>query len=556
VTRARYLPALLALALSSIAAADHLAEQTTVQGVVLVPVPQMDLSGAESRAQEAIREARRNVDALLTDGGTSAADLGEAFGRLGAYYHVYNILSGAEACYRNAVLLAPDNYRWRHLLAYLTYASGRYEEALSLIANARGLDPEYPALDLYEGHALLGLNRVAEAEPLLHKAMQQEGLEAAAARYLGTIALQRREFDTAIDYFNLSLEADPAGGAVYFPLAQALRGAGRAEEARAALGKRTKDHPHVGDPIVEQLEALDQGSRPFYVAGLAAARQGDYAAVAEAFARGLEQDSDNYRARTTYARALYLSGRFAKAREELERVEAMAPPQDVLAVFLLGVMDGSAGDSTSAARRFGVVLAAHPDHSGALYFQGLIDFAAGNYSEAAERLEKAVAAEPGNRYAQVLALVARERSGADQKALLTELEALHEIAQDPFVPRYALSRLLAASPDEAVRDPARALALTQELVAGQPSPPAFEALALAKAAVSDFTGAEQALEQAKSGYFFNQRFADLSRMDRQLEKVKNGGLPAEAWPRDDLVLSAPVISPQGPMREYPDARAY
>ena len=536
--------------------ADHLSALPAAAPEALAPIPELDLSGAEPRAREAVLGARKNVEALLEDPATPVKDLAEAYGRLGAYYHVYNIRTGAEAGYLNAIRLDPAAYRWHHLLAYLAYSSGRYDEAMSLFAEARHVDPNNGALDLYEGDTLLGLNRVAEAEPLLRKAMARPELEASAAFRLGQIELQRRNFDEAIRLFELALDKDPAGDAAYFPLAQALRGAGRMEEAKAALAKRGKEATHIGDPIVEQLNSLDQGSRPLYVSGLAAARQGDYGAAAEAFGKGLENDRDNYRARATYARALYLSGHPVEGRAELERVEAVAPEEDPLATFLLGVLDNAAGDDEAARERFAIVLERSPSHSGALYFTGLLDFAAGDYVHAAERLEAAVTAEPGNYFAQVLALVARHRLGEEPRDPVEVLNALVDSAPNQLLPRYALVRLLAADEDPEVRDPDRALAMAEALTQQQPIPPVSEALGLALAVKGDFDGAEQALETAKSGYFFAGRFDEIGRMDEQLARVRNGELPAAAWPEDDFVLRAPNINPRGPFLEYPAARAY
>jgi len=537
--------------------ADHLSEPPPTIPEDLQPVPELDTSGAEPRAQDAIRGARRNVDTLLNDSGADPSALADAYGRLGAYYHTYNILTGAEICYRNAIRLDPSAYRWRHLLAYLVYSSGRYEEALGLFAEARHLDPGNAALDLYEGVALVGLNRTSEGESLLRKALGNKDLEAAAAMRLGQIELDRRAFEKAVPYFELTLQKDPKANRAYVPLAQALRGAGRADEARAALSKRGKTLPHVGDPIVEDLDALDQGSRPHYISGMEAARQGDYAGAATAFGQGLESDPGNYRARNTYARALYLSGQPAEARAQLEKVEAVAPADDPLATFLLGVLDYGAGNLELARDRFETVLKVSPDHSGALYFLGLMDFEAGDYAAAAARLDGAVEKEPGNHYAQVLSLVARHRLGqgaTDPTGTLTEI-----VKNSPtqFLPRYALIRWLAVTPSVSAGDGEDdLLAMAEALVADYSMPPSFEALALAKAAAGDLTGAEKALDEAKSGYFFAGRFADMARMDRQIERVQRGERPAEAWPMDDPFLAAPVINPLGPFREYPAARAY
>jgi predicted Zn-dependent protease len=521
----------------------------------LKPVPELDTSGAEPLAQDAIRRARQNVDSLLGKPGIPAEQLGDAYGRLGAYYQVYGIRTGAEACYANAVAKAPGVFRWRFLFAYLAHISGRHEAALDRFAEARKLDPDYPAIDLYVGEALLELNRSAEAEALLSKAVRQDGLRAAAAFRFGQIALERREFTAAVKWLKTALEADPGADAVYFALAQALRGAGDAEGARAALAGRGRQLPRVTDPLIEELESLEQGSRPFYLAGLAAIHQGDYVAAAGDFAKGLEQDPENHFARISYARALYVSGRHDEARSQLELVET-AVPDEALAIFLLGLLDNAAGDTATARRRFERVLERKADHSGALYFLGLLDYAAGDYPSAAERLDRSVAAEPGNVYAQVLALVARYRDGTPAADAVAALEAVVAVAPDQWLPRYALARMLAATDDEAVRDVARAVELAEALVAEQPFPPMYEALALGHAAAGNSEAAQSALDNARSGYLFNGRFTDMKRIDEQIAKVQRGDLPADAWPATDVLLNAPVINPLGPFIEYPAPRAY
>lgn len=540
--------------MSGAAIADRLSEPPTVLEA-LRPVPDPDISGAEPIARDAMQRARENLDSLLGKPGITAEQLGDAYGRLGAYYHVYGIRTPAEACYANAVSLTPGVFRWHFLFAYLAHVSGRYEEALERFAAARRIDAEYPAIDLFVGEEMLELNRSAEAEELLSRAVGHDGLRAAAAFRLGQIALERRDYGAAVKWLQTALEADPGADAVYFSLAQALRGTGDAEGARAALARRGKQLPRVKDPLIEELEALDQGARPLYLAGLAAVHQGDHAAGAENFARGLEQDPQNHDARISYARALYVSGRHAEARAQLERVEAEVPDEE-LATFLLGLLDKASGDTASARRRFQRVLEMKADHSGALYFLGLLDFADSDYASAAARLTESVALEPGNVYAQVLALVARYRQGAPAAEVLAALEAAGAAAQDPWLPRYALARLLAAGEDEARRDPRRAVEIAGSLVAEHPFPPMFEALALAHASAGDKGAALTALESAKSGYLFNGQFGEMKRIDEQLERVQRGELPAEAWPVADPLLSAPVIDPVRPFTEYPAPRAY
>jgi tetratricopeptide (TPR) repeat protein len=538
-----------------VAASADLLSEPPARYPVLVPVPELDLSGAESAARDAIRGAREQVARLLARDDVAAAELAEAYGRLGAFYDVYRIRSGAELCYANAVALDPSAFRWAFLFAYLAHVSGRYDEAMERFARARTIDPEYPSVGLYEAEILLERNQVEKAAVALEAAMTAEGLRARAAFRLGQIALQRRQYNEAVTLFREALALDPQGDAAWFPLAQALRGTGDSEGARAALAKRGKQLPRVREPLLEELEALDHGSRPYYLSGLAAARRGDYHVAAEAFGQGLAQDPENAFARVSYARALYLSGHADNSREQLE-IAAETAPGEPLPLFLLGLLDRAGADGSRARERFEQVLRLRADHSGALYFLGLMDFSSGDYARAATRLAAAVDAEPGNHYAQVLALVARQRNGEPDGVLAAELSELVAIFPEPWLTRYALARLLAASGEEGARDVARALALSQQLVDEQVHPAALEALALSHAADGDAAASETALDQARSEYLFAGRFGDANRIAAQQRRLADGALPSAAWPVEDPLFNPPPISVRGPFMEYPAARAY
>ena len=550
----RQAAAVLLLGCSMAASADLLSDPPAGEPV-LVPVPELDLSGAESSARNAIVGARKQVAGLLARDDVAAAELAEAYGRLGAFYDVYQIRSGAELCYVNAVALDPSAFRWVFLYAYLAHVSGRYDEAMERFARARTIDPAYPSVGLFEAEILLERNQIDDAAGALEAAMAVDGLRARAAFRLGQIALQRRQYDDAVILFREALALDPEGDAAWFPLAQALRGTGDSEGARTALEQRGKQLPRVREPLLEELAALDHGSRPFYLSGLAAARRGDYRASAEAFGAGLAQDEDNAFARVSYARALYLSGHPEKTREQLEIVVDTAPAEP-LPLFLLGLLDRAGGDSERARERFEQVLRLRADHSGALYFLGLMDFSSEDYARAATRLAAAVGAEPGNHYAQVLALVARQRNGEPDNVLAAELGELVATSPEPWLPRYALARLLAASEEEGVPDMERALVLSQQLVDEQVHPAALEALALAHAAGGDTEAAENTLDQAKSEYLFAGHFGDVNRIAAQQQRLADGALPSVAWPVEDPLFNPPPISVRGPFMEYPAARAY
>ena len=521
----------------------------------LVEVPDLDLSGAEPRAREAIEAARQAVRERAADPDADPADLAEAYGRLGGVYHVHEIPAGAAAAYRNARTLDPGHFRWAYLDGWLAQGVGRLEDALAAYQVARAIDPDYRPLDLREGEVLAELNRPAEARERLEAAVQKPGLEAAAAFRLGQLALQRRDFSAAEGWLRRSLQADPDADMVHGPLAQALRSQGDMDAAREALDRRGDRAPVVEDPMVRDLEDLDTGARRHFLHGLLAVRDNRFQVGAEAFARGIAEDPENLAARISLARALFLAGNPEAAREQLATA-LEREPQNPLAIFLLSVLQDADGNTQRARDGYESVLALQPGHPGASHHLGMLAFRQGEWAEAARLLAQAGEAVRDNVLARVLAIVAEGRAHGESVEQASRLEAV--IASHPQhpLPRYALSRLLSAAADPEIRDAPRGLELAETLVLQGPIPPVYEALALARAAGGDLQGARAALDLAATAYRRSGALFLLPRIEQQRSRLDAGRLPAEAWPEDDPVLSAPPAKPRGVFQEYPTPRPF
>lgn len=521
----------------------------------LVAVPDLDLSGAEAPARDAIQSARQTVRELANDPDTPDADLAEAYGRLGGLYHVHDMPAGAATAYRNARTLDPGHFRWAYLDGWLAQGVGRLEDALAAYQAARAIEPDYRPLDLREGEVLAELNRPAEARERLESALNESGLEAAAAFRLGQLALQRRDFEAAESWLRRSLQADPDADMVYSPLAQALRGQGDVDAARAALARRGDRAPYVEDAMVRDLEALDTGARRHFLQGLLAVRDSRFAAGAEAFLRGIDEDPDNVHARISLARALYLAGDPVASREQIANVLAREA-ENPLALFLRAVLDDADSDIGQARAGYESVLELRPGHAGAAHHLGLLAFRQGEWAEAASLLSRAGEKTPDNVLARVLAIVATARADGESVELAARLADLAESHPQQPLPRYALSRLLCAAADPAIRDPHKGLALAETLVMQSPIPPAYEALALARAANGDIAGARTALDSAGNAYRRSGALFLLPRIENQYRRIAAAQLPAEAWPEDDPVLNAPPTEPRGVFQEYPTPRPF
>jgi protein O-mannosyl-transferase len=521
----------------------------------LVTVPDLDLSGAEPRAREAIQAARQVVRDRMAEPERDPADLAEAYGRLGGMYHAHDIPAGAATAYRNARTLDPAHFRWAYLDGWLAQGVGLMEDALAAYQVARDIDSDYRPLDLREGEVLAELNRPADAQARLEAAVTDPGLEAAAAFRLGQLALQRRDYRAAEAWLRRSLQADPDADTIYGPLAQALRSQGDMEAAREALERRGDRAPVVEDPMVRALEDLNTGARRHFLQGLLAVRDNRFQAGADAFARGIAEDPDNVAARISLARALFLAGDPFAAQRQLAAV-LERQPRNSLALFLLAVLQDADGNTQPARGAYESVLGSQPGHPGASHHLGLLAFRQGEWTEAAELLQRAGEAVPDNVLARVLAVVAAGRAGGEPVELVSRLEAVSLSHPQHPLPRYALSRLLSAAADPAIRDAERGREMAEALLLHGPIPPVYETVALAHAAAGDKERAQAALDQAESAYRRAGTPFPLSRIDQQRSRIAAGVLPAEAWPDDDPVLSAPPVEPRGVFQEYPTPRPF
>ncbi len=534
--------------------ADALSSLPPPWNARLLSIPEADLSGAEPGVRSLIESVRAEVAGLLASADTPPETLADAYGRLAALYDVHDVPAAAKVGYANAIALQPDEFRWHYYAGWLDLRDGRPEGALHHFERARRYRPTYAALDLRIGQALYDAGRLAEARSRFEIAFHRVGQRAMAAYYLGQIALQAKDYGAAAGHFEEALRIEPQASRVRYPLAQALRGAGREAEARAQLAQQGDRLPAVDDSVVAELEALKQGGRVHFSRGMQALKARDLAGALEAFRDGLERMPDNSAARVSYARLLYLNGDVAGAKAELQRVLRDPKPQP-FARFLMGLLLEGEGDGQAAEKAYREAIRLDPKQAGARAFLGGRLYRQGRFKEAAEQFAAAAKANPDLTTLPVYRLMALARAGVSDKVLLAELEALlRERPKEPLW-RYALARLLAASVTPAVRDTARALEVAQGLVAESPVPPHLEALALAEAGRGEFERARTLMTQVQMAALW-QDAAQQARISGAITRLAAGKLPQPAWQPGDPLLEPPPFDALRSFRDYPAAVPY
>lgn len=521
----------------------------------LAPIEQSDVSGAERLVRAAIAEARQEVADRLAAPQADSDALAGAYGRLGALLLLTEVEAQADACFRNARTLQPQEFRWPYYAGYLAMMAGNTDLALDYLQAAQRIDPAYPTLYLRLGKVRLDRSELAQAQEAFAKIADEPGLAAAAAYYLGQIANLERRHGDAVAHLEKALALDPGATGAHYPLAQAYRALGKNELARQHLAQFEVKAPEASDPLLEQLQGATKRSLPAFQKALHAVRQGDYAGAVTHFAQGLAVDPANAAARVSYARALYLAGRHDEAGAELAKV-LQTDPNQTLAHFLRAALLQAGGEEAAAAAGYRRTLELDPRHAGALFYLANLDFAGGRYADAALGYQRTLGIDKEAAPARLLELVARRRAGeaeATVLAALTDLSAQH--TGDPML-SHALARLLAGARDPQLRDPKRALEIAAQLAFAQPIPPHLRALALAQAASGQFAKAVETQQQATAMAVWMAPPGELAIMNDEAEAYGRSELPAEPWPEGDPLFSPPPFDPLAPFRDYPAAVPY
>ena len=551
----RRLAAVLLLGLGAQAMADPLTDVPSAWADRVVPIAPQRLAELETATAARIRETRDRLNEMLAATDVGAAELAAVYGRLGALYGAHRMYAGAELALRNARTLDPQGFEWAYYAAHLALEQGEPEQALAYLTQAAQLDPAYPTLPLRRGEALLGRNSLQQARAAYAQVVAVPDLRAAALYGLAQIDLLERDWAGATEKLREVLVLQPRADAVHYPLGQALVGLGRRDQAREHLARRGVMKPTYADPLVDELRSLQIGARFLFEEGLAAVKRRDYTAAAAAFAAGLADEPANARARTSYARALWISGRRDEAEVALERAVADGPEQ-TLPRFLLSVVQDAADDPASAIAGYRQVLAMDPEHQGALSYLANLGLRRGDYVGAATLFERAIASGATDMQVFVHYWGALLRAGTSDAVLRDKLLAFDARFPEPPVFRYLLARLLAYSTEVGIADAARSLEIARQLYDAQPSPPHTELLALTLAANGDFAAAQALQEGLVKMALMAGALGPAVGLEQTAASYRAGRLPEPPWPLGDPMFKPPPADPELVMQNYPAGQPY
>lgn len=451
-------------------------------GLQLVTLP--DFSQMEEPARGQMQARHGSLSAKLADARAASGELALEYGEMGKLLMAATHLDAAEACYLNAQALAPADPRWPYYLGHVYRVRGPLAKAVASFEQALRLQPADLATLVWLGEVHLAEGRPDQAAPYFAQALDLQPDSAAALFGAGRTALAKREYAVAARHLEQALARDPRATAAHYSLALAYRGLGDLERAQAHLKVEGKDEPRPADPLMREIDFLLQSPEAYNVRGGQALDAGDWATAAEYFRKGLVISPADVSLRHRLGTALAQMGDIQGAVEAFEGVIRLSP-QHARAHFSLGVLMNDGGRYQEAIERFSAALQHEPG-----YVQARVQLAgalarSGRPGEAIVEYARALDTDPTRSeaaFGRAMAFVRlrRYREARDQLAA-----GMSRFPDQPFF-KLALARLLAAAPDDQVRDGRRAMGIVDELMKGEQSIELAETAAMGLAELGQY----------------------------------------------------------------------
>lgn len=507
----------------------------------LEAVPHPETSSLEESVRQQLEDARSRLEALLEVPEATAADLAEAFGETGMIYQAYSLRQAAGACYRNARRLVADDFRWPYYLGHVSRDEGRPDEALANFERALEIRPDDLLALLHIGHMASELEQADRAEAAFRRALEIDPECAEARVGLGKLALSRRDFNSAVQQLEQARRLAPQATEINYPLGLAYRGLGDREKAAERLAERGELPAITDDPLIRDLTRLKEGMRVHQIRGTEFYQHGLYEEALAEFREAVSASPDEAVARINLGLTLAHFGDFDGARRELERAVEIEPDND-FAQYNLGRLFVDLGRDADAARHYEAALEANPNHLQAHFNLGNTLRRLGRFDEAVEHYRSVVERDPANaqaRLAEAYALVRLERH-AGARARLEQARAALPDDRDIL---HALARILAAAPDDDVRDGPRAMQLAKILATREVPLEHVVALAMIAAENGMFREAVGLQEQAIAVQQRAGSTPALAELRENLARYRNGQPCRRPWRDDHPLLSPPPSSP-------------
>ena len=451
------------------------AEPPPVQatGSELEPIPFPNLTAMDANVQEQLERARADLEETIRQPGATPEQRALAYGRMGQMLQTYDLLDASESCYRNAVRLAPRDYRWSYYLALGYRAKGDLERAGAQYAHVLNLRSNDLAAVLGLARIELEQGRTKEAGEHFQQALKLDPGSAAAMAGLGEIAAAGRDYARAVEHYEEALRRQPQASSLHYRLAMAYRQLRQVDKARLHLGKQGDGAVNYPDPLLEELVRMKTGRWQQRERANRLLESGQHEEAVRLFREMVAQDPTDALALVDLGTALAQMGR---VEEAVQQFEAALPHSASKSRIHLNLSMGliQMGHEEQALEHCRHSVDTDPNFTEAHFQLANLLMRRGRVEEAIPHYERVIELDPGNAFAHFMGAMALVRTRRWQEARSRLVAGLTALPEDTDL-MHALARLLATCPDAAIRNGQQAGQLLQKVLE-QVKTPDFEHL--------------------------------------------------------------------------------
>ncbi len=463
----------------------------------MINIPKPPLKHLEKAVSKQLAEGRKMVDKVVTTKSVSIDKKANAYGELARLYQTYELNDSAEACYKNALILSPNDFRWKYSLAFLNQSTGDFSKALEYYTDIK--ESNEPPIIKYLikiriGECYRKLSNISRALEAFESAYKINPNGPAILARLGGICLDKKEYKEAIKFLLAALEIKPEANKLYYQLAMAYRGIGDRENAIKNLSKRGMVGIQPMDPLKTKLEKLKTGYRVHLLSGRLAYSAGRFEEAASEFNLAAEANPENPAALINLGVTLAKLKKYRKAITNFQAASSLAPDNETVH-YNLGSMYGYIGLYRKAISHFKKVLKKMPKDAKTHYAIAVLFKENKQYSLAFKHFRLALRLDSG--LMQCWEEISKIFSRAKQhKEAIKVLEEAHSKLPYNGIIAHSLARLLVSSPDLSARNGKKGLELALSVIKAKKNYEYTRTIAMAYAELNKCSKAIEWMEEA------------------------------------------------------------
>jgi len=186
----------------------------------------------------------------------------EAAGKLGMILQCYGKYELAKACYRRALGLKPDAFRWAYYLGNVEAWIGKTRDAIGDIQRALKIDETYTPARVRLAELLFETGDMDQSRQAFEAALRRDARLASAYFGLGRVLGARGDWLQAVESFRRACDLAPRYAAAHYALAMAYKKLGDPAKMREHLEiyGRVKESPQPAeDPLMNEVKSLYMG---------------------------------------------------------------------------------------------------------------------------------------------------------------------------------------------------------------------------------------------------------------------------------------------------------